>query len=268
MICGIVDIDNFLIKNMNYFRKICYDAIGDMMQRYFIKNNQKEDSLIYITGTDFNHMSFVMRFKLGQQVIVINEDGEEYVTNIIAYKKNLVTLEIIKQLPKKNRTYQVTLAQSLIKKNKFELILQKATELGVTQIIPLKTTNSIVKLDDLSKKQERYESILKEASEQSERNSIPMLLELSDIYSIPFDDFDYVFTAYARNDQMSLKEILQPIEPNKSILILIGPEGGFTEKEITFLKSKSEIVSLGNTILRSETAALYLLSAIRLVLDN
>ncbi|MBI9008813.1 MAG: 16S rRNA (uracil(1498)-N(3))-methyltransferase [Tenericutes bacterium] len=238
------------------------------MQRYFIKDEQINDLLVTISGSDFHHIKNVMRFKVGTNVTVVSYSGKTFLTELITFDKSTVTLKIVEELAVINNTLNITLAQALIKREKFELVLQKASELGVKEIIPLETKHSIIKIDNFDKKKLRYETIVKEAAEQSERNTVPKISEISDIKSLPFEDYDFVLTAYARNEQVSLLEELKQIPSNKSVLLLIGPEGGFDPLEIEFLESKSKLISLGNTILRSETAAIYLISAIRLIWEN
>lgn len=247
--------------------KLCYYLKGEFMQRYFIEENQIKDKSITITNSDMHHMKNVMRFKKGEMVICIT-NTKAYKASIKEYFKNEVELTVVEELESTNNTLNVTLAQSLIKKDKFELVLQKATELGVKEIIPLQAKRSIIKIDNFAKKLIRYNSITKEASEQSERSSLPKITNIQVLEEIDYSSYDYVFTAYARHDQVSLKQVISPLKKTDHILILIGPEGGFTETEINYLKEKTTIVSLGNTILRSETAAIYLLSAIRLMMEN
>ncbi len=238
------------------------------MQRYFIKEEQIKDNSITISDSDFHHIKNVMRFKVGSELVVITYTGKSYLTVLSCFEKNSVILNIKEALKTINNTLNVTLAQALIKRDKFELVLQKTTELGVKEIIPLKTKNSIIKIDNFDKKKLRYETIVKEASEQSERNKVPKIHDLLDIKSLPYENYDYVFTAYARKNSKSLLGEIRTIDSSKSVLVLIGPEGGFDKAEIEYLESRSKIISLGNTILRSETAAIYFLSAIRLIWEN
>ncbi len=238
------------------------------MQRYFIKENQINDSIITISNQDLHHIKNVMRFKIGDSVIVVTDSLKTYLAKISEYNKSSVLLNIIEELDTVDNTLNVTLAQSLIKKDKFELVLQKATELGIKEIIPLQAKRSIIKIDNFEKKLLRYNTITKEASEQSERSSLPIISNIKTIKEIDYSKYDYIFTAYARNELISLNDQLKSIKKTDNILILIGPEGGFDQTEIEYLKEKSNLVSLGNTILRSETAALYLISALRLMMEN
>lgn len=248
--------------------KVCYYFIGGNMQRYFVKDNQIKDNQVLITGNDFHHMKNVMRFKVGQKVNIVTYSGKLFLTQISKFSKNDVDLTIVEELENKNDILNVTIAQALIKKDKFELVLQKTTELGVKKIIPLMTKNSIIKIDNYDKKKVRYQTIVKEASEQSERNFVTEIGNLTSVQDIDFYDYDYVFTAYARQESNSLLKEINSISKDNKVLVLVGPEGGFSNNELEYLESKSKLISLGSTILRSETAAIYIASAFRLIWEN
>ena len=149
-------------------------------------------------------------------------------------------------------------------------VLQKATELGVAKILPIITDYTIIKIKDFTNKKLRYETIVKEASEQCERTVLPEIIEPLNLKNIDFTKYDKVLLAYEReNHEYRLSDALKDVSKTQNIMIIIGPEGGFSEKEIEFLRSKEiQFVSLGKTILRAETAAIYLLSALKLVLEN
>jgi 16S rRNA (uracil1498-N3)-methyltransferase len=210
-----------------------------------------------------------MRFKLGDEIVICNYNNQAFLTKIILLDKKLCKVEIIKELETTENIFNLTIAQSLIKKDNFELVLQKTTELGVKGIIPLQAERSIIKIDDFTKKKERYSLIVKEASEQSERVSVPDIHNLAKIEEINYEDYDYVFLAYAREDKdNSLMKALKELNQNSKVLFLIGPEGGFSKQELEFLKDKAISVSLGNTILRSETASIYVASVFRFLMEN
>lgn len=239
------------------------------MQRYFIENKYFKDNLIRVTDTDFHHIKNVMRLKLGEKVVVVNYDKQVFLTKIIEFNKKDCLLEIVEEIKQKDNSFNLTIAQSLIKKDNFELVLQKTTELGVSKIIPLHTKRSIIKIDDFSKKKQRYETIVKEASEQSERVSLPIISNMMSIKDIDYLIYDLVFVCYARNNETNkLSDYLKYANENTKVLFLVGPEGGFTEDELEYLEDKSQFVSLGKTILRSETAAIYIASVYRYTMEN
>lgn len=238
------------------------------MQRYFVDDNQIKDNRIWMTDGDYHHISHVMRCKRGDELIVTGFSGVSYLTEIVEFTKKEAILQIKKRLETIQTTLNISLAQALIKRDAFELVLQKTTELGVKEIYPLSTRNSIVKIDDFSKKKARYQAIVKEASEQSERDQMPIIHDLHSLQDLPFNQYDIVLIAFAREESRNLNEILSKIHDNQSVLILIGPEGGFTDAEIEYCKSKGTLISLGNTILRSETAAIFAISVFRFLRGN
>jgi len=234
------------------------------MQRYFIETKYFNKNLIEITDKDFHHIKNVMRNKIGDELVVCNYQKQAYRTKIINLQKNAITVEIIENLKLESNTLNLTIAQSLIRKDNFELVLQKATELGVKEIIPLLTDRSIIKVNNQAKKLNRYKLIVKEASEQSERITVPTISDITKLEALQFKNYDLVLVAYAREDKdLRLSNVLKTVDESSNVLALIGPEGGFSSKELDFLQDKAKFISLGNTILRSETAGVYITSAIR-----
>lgn len=239
------------------------------MQRYFIDENQINEQTVIIDNSDVHHIKDVMRFKVTDNIIVNTYEGSVFETEIEKIEKNRVVLRIVKSLVNDYQSLPLDLGVSLIKKDRFELILEKATELGVRKIIPLKTDRSIIKINDLEKKHERFMTIVKEASEQSERTVLPIISDFTDLKSLELDKYDYKLFCYARENNLNIKEELIALKRNHNILILIGPEGDFSQTEISYLLENGfRSVSLGKTILRSETAAIYVVSLIRFLLED
>lgn len=239
------------------------------MQRYFIDENQINEQTVIIDNSDVHHIKDVMRLKVTDNIIVNTYEGSVFETEIEKIEKNRVVLRIVKSLVNDYQSLPLDLGVSLIKKDRFELILEKATELGVRKIIPLKTDRSIIKINDLEKKHERFMTIVKEASEQSERTVLPIISDFTDLKSLELDKYDYKLFCYARENNLNIKEELIALKKNHNILILIGPEGDFSQTEISYLLENGfRSVSLGKTILRSETAAIYVVSLIRFLLED
>lgn len=234
------------------------------MQRYFVEDKYFEGDFVTIENTDYHHIKNVMRLNLEDTIVVCNYSGQTFQAKIIEVLKERVVLKIIEEIIREDNTMNLSIAQALIRKDNFELILQKATELGVREFYPLETIRSIIKIDDFSKKHERYKTIAKEASEQSERTKPTIVKQLSTIYDLPYENYDLVLVAYAREDsEHSLISQIRRVAKTKKVLVLIGPEGGFDDQEIEFLKPNTKFVSLGKTILRSETAAIFVASAFK-----
>lgn len=229
------------------------------MQRYFAKDKIDDELILY--DTDIHHIKNVMRCKVNDQIeVVFNE------TVYICTIKNLTPLVLtIDNIIKENKDLNVelTVAVSLVQEQKFDLIIQKLTELGVTNIIPVKTNRSIVKLDNQreDKKLIRWQNICKEASEQSKRTSIPKIDKILSIKEL-INNNSNVKLICSLNE--NTKDIAKYLDSNpKSILFAIGPEGGFSEDEETYLLNNGfNPVSLGPRVMRVETAAIYVTSII------
>ncbi|MFP4287349.1 MAG: RsmE family RNA methyltransferase [Candidatus Izemoplasmataceae bacterium] len=240
------------------------------MQRYFIENEINQELFDITDSNQCHHIVHVMRMKKGDKIIVCDQGSHCYQVEIIDLNKTKVTCKKLLALPLVKKPYHVTLAQSLIRKDHFELVFQKATELGADTIIPIETKRTIIKTNDktIEQKIKRWESIITEASEQSHRSNKPKIKTLLPLTSIDFKPFDHIFVAYEQEKTLSFKTALKSVKPSAHLLVIIGPEGGFTEDEIAFLNAQGVTsVSLGPRILRSETAAIYALSAISLMLE-
>lgn len=241
------------------------------MQRYFVDEKNWLDQSVVVTGDDVHHIVRVMRQNIGDSVICVHPDGRTAVCAIEHIEKAALTLSIQEwSILNHELPIEVTLVQGLPKGTKLELILQKSTELGVTAIQLFQADRSITKWDTkkASQKLKRYEKILKEASEQSYRNIIPQIMEPApmDILLEKYATFDYVLFAYEeeakRSAHHSLGAILRKIKHGSKIAIFIGPEGGFSEREVKLFNAVNfQSVRLGKRILRTETASLYALSA-------
>ena len=234
------------------------------MQRYFKSTN---DDIFELSNDDSYHIIKVMRNKIGDNLEVVI-DKKLYICEIIKMD-NLVTVKRVEEVECDSELpCYVTIAQSLVKEQKMDLILQKSCELGVSEIIPINATRSIVKLDKKeSKKVERWNKILKEASEQSKRIVVPKVNEIMDIKDLTNLDYDIKILCTVNELSMSLKEVLNKDLSNLKILLVIGPEGGFTDNEEKILIDNGFIsTSFGRRVLRTETASLYALSIINYIL--
>ena len=236
------------------------------MQRYFIDEKCIKDHLIYIDEYNYKHMAKVMRYKNKDQVICILPDHHTYLYGIKDIQEGI--LERISLIEEDHELdVDVTLIYGLPKNDKFEFVLQKATELGVNRIVPFLSNRSIIKTDQktFSKKEERYKKILKEASEQSYRQIIPELTQLIKLKDLSNYLSDINLVAYEEaSKQGEHSQFYESLHSSyQSITIIVGPEGGFDQKEIDYMKSIGiKECSLGKRILRSETAPLYMLAVI------
>ena len=234
------------------------------MQRYFV--DTKED-IFNLSNDDSYHITKVMRNKIGDKIEVVI-DKELYICEIITLDKQVSVKKLEKIEQDSELPCYVTIAQSLVKEQKMDLILQKSCELGVSEIIPINTTRSVVKLDKKeTKKIDRWNKILKEASEQSKRIVIPKVNEILDIKDLSNLDYDIKILCTVNELSTSIKKVLSKDLNGAKIILVIGPEGGFTDKEEEILINSGYIsTSFGNRVLRTETASLYALSIINYIL--
>lgn len=237
------------------------------MQRYFV-DNVSEDKII-ISGSDARHIKTVLRMSVGDQVICV-KDGNSWLCQITGFNDGDVELKTVSEIKATNELpFKVTLVYGLVKNDKFDYVVQKATELGVDKIVPLKMKRSIVKYDDdkAETKVKRWNAIAKEAAEQSHRTQIPQITDIIDLSALKDLKADVKVVAYEDESISPLKgkfkEALKQLKPGNEIVILVGPEGGIDKSEMTVLESCNFTpVSLGSRILRTETAPIFMLSAI------
>lgn len=248
------------------------------MYQFFVEPNQinENDKCVIITGADVNHIKNVLRMKVGEEIAVSNGiDGKEYRCGIVSLGDDSIECELrfVKEdgveLPVK-----VTLFQGLPKADKMELIIQKAVELGVTEIVPVATKRCVVKLDDkkAASKIVRWKSIAEAAAKQSKRGIIP---KVQDVQSFKLalaqaSQMDVRLIPYELESGMErTRELISAIGPGQSVAIFIGPEGGFEEGEIALAKEYGvESITLGRRILRTETAGMTVLAWIGYLLEQ
>ena len=238
------------------------------MQRYFVS---KENENFILSNSDFHHVKDVMRIKNDGQLICVYEN-KSYLCSI-NYFENGYKINVIEEITKDvELNKKVILYQAVIKNDKFDLVIQKATELGVTDIVPTIFSRSVVKVDDSKKdnKLNRYEKIVKEACEQSHRLVLPMIHAYQKVKTIKLDEDTLGLIAYENNgDYSSFKNALLDVDKYNKVAIVIGPEGGFSNDEVDYLvKNGFKNISLGKRILRSETACLDLISIIAFMAER
>ena len=241
------------------------------MQHYFVNPQSYFMDHCIIQGSDVHHLTNVMRHKENDFIVVLNNLGQAYKARIAEIKKDLVVCRFVCEVSLPTPRLNCTIAQAMIKKDRFEEAISRMTEVGVSGIIPMLTERCIIKLDqnDFLKKQERFQTIIKEASEQSERLFMPQLFPIQTLKDIAFADYDVILVAHAREPYLHYHQVLSQLDLSKKILLLIGPEGGFSEKELQFVTQKGAILlHFGHQILRSETAAISFLSVVRYLLEE
>lgn len=228
------------------------------MQRFFLKSESFSGNKIFISNPDIIYqMQRVLRMRNGDKFIALDNSGFEYLCMLEELNKDNAHARITEK--RKNTAeseISLSLYQAMPKKMElFELVLQKGTEIGVSAFVPLITEHT--ERREISKR-ERLEKILREAAEQSERGKIPSLSEPAAFEKAMEENFDGIsIVLHSRGNYPSLTSKLTEIKNAKKCRIFIGPEGGFSEKEIKFAEQKGfNVCSLGPRILRTETAAI------------
>lgn len=245
------------------------------MYRFFVTPDQTKGEYITITGSDVNHIKNVLRMKCGTQITISDGQDKEYYCIIDLIEEDKVLAKIVDMVgASAELPVKITLFQGLPKSDKLELIIQKAVELGVFEVIPVATKRSIVKLDPKKqlKKKERWNNIALSAAKQAKRSVIPEVLNIMTL-SEAFQ--------YAKNLSMNImpyedaqgiahsKEVIDSIYGKESLGIFIGPEGGFDEREVQeAMDMNIEPITLGHRILRTETAGITTLSIIMFSLES
>ena len=252
------------------------------MTRLFLPTEKLASEQITITGDEARYLSLVLRMKPGEQIIIFDGTGYRYICSVVYCHKKEVVIEKIKKEPYSAESpVSITLAQGIPKGDKMDFIVQKSTEMGVKKIIPLITERSQVKHTFRS---ERWRKIALSASQQSGREKIPDIEEpigFKDFFNPPipllskgdeggFLDKNHCGIIFSEEQkEQNLKKILNSFKDTKNIILLIGPEGGFSDTETKMANEKGFMTaSLGPRILRTETAALSAISIIQYELGN
>lgn len=232
------------------------------MQRYFVSD--KINNNFVLKDTDIHHIKNVMRCKVNDKIEVVYE-RRVYVCNIDCLEPLLLSIINIFD-EDRSSLVNLEIAVALVQEQKFDLILQKLTELGVSKIIPVKTERSIVKIDKKKevKKKTRWEMICKEASEQSKRVSIPVVDDIISLKELVNYGSELKLICSLNENTKELDEYLK--FNVKDILFVVGPEGGFSAKEEKFLlENKFMPVTLGKRVMRVETAVMYIASVVNYI---
>ena len=241
------------------------------MQRYFVKGNVSETTHSLVFSKDQVHqLKKVMRVRAGEQFEVVDDSSQLAIVEVSELDPfEVKVVELLEQ--KVELPVSVTIAVGLSKGDKLDWIIQKATELGVSEIIPLSLTRNVVKWtgDKADKKIERLQKIAEEASEQSHRLKVPRVTSVMTLKELAnyTSNFEQKLIAYEESakvgESLQLVKSLQSLQENERVIFVFGPEGGIEEQEVALLEESGYIpCSLGPRILRAETAPLYALAAV------
>lgn len=238
------------------------------MYRFYVSADQLAEKEVFISGGDVNHIKNVLRLEVGDWIVACDGNGTDYVSRIQSICSDEVVASIEKVQPTGTELpVRITLFQGMPKKDKLELIIQKAVELGACEIVPVMTKRTVVKLSEekkINKRLERWQSIAYAAAKQCDRGIIPTVhkpVSYEEALAMA-DQLDYNVIPYELQTGMEeARKIVDQACKQRSLGIFIGPEGGFEPEEVERAMTRSiHPMTLGKRILRTETAGMALLS--------
>lgn len=246
------------------------------MHRFYVEQDLIRDNYISIIGSDVNHIKNVLRLRQGDEIVICNGQGKDYycIINEVSDNEVVAAIDAVKDTAAELKS-RIALFQGLPKKDKFELIIQKAVELGAAEIIPVMTGRVVVKLEDKKKEEkklQRWQAIAMEAAKQSGRGIIPAVRPVHSFFDAikALSRMELALIPYEKATDISItRELLGKIADYSRIGVFIGPEGGFEEEEIKLaMEHNIRPITLGRRILRTETAGLAILSMMMLMLEE
>jgi len=244
------------------------------MYHFFVEEEQVNGENAYISGSDVNHIVNVLRMKIGEELLISVKGDWDYLCKIEEIENDRVNLKVLESMEQRELPIKLTLLQGIPKSDKLEMIIQKAIELGVSEIIPVKTKRVVVKIDEkkVDAKINRWNAIAESAAKQSKRSIVPKVLKPQTVENAleTVKDYGVKLLPYENADGIKkTKDILNSLDSKNNIAVFIGPEGGFEEAEVKkSTDSGFEVITLGKRILRTETAGLALLSNIMIRLEE
>ena len=246
------------------------------MHRFYVNKEQIQLSKITVTGSDVNHIKNVLRMKPGDEIIICDGQGNGCycIINSVCDHEVIADVNYTKDSDSE-LSVRITLFQGLPKSDKMELIIQKAVELGVHEVVPVTMARSVVRITDYKKEEKkllRWQAISENAAKQSGRGIIPMIRPVMSFNEaiVYAKELDWAVLPYENAKGIKdTKEALEKLRDCKTAGIIIGPEGGFEASEVEFaIENNIRPISLGRRILRTETAGFTLLSMILLYLEE
>ena len=236
------------------------------MPRFFIDKTQIHDATVILTGEAAQHISLSLRMAVGEMLTLCDGEGLDYTAKIVSLSRDAVTLTVESSAKSLSEPpYRIRLYQCLPKGDKLETVIQKAVECGVSEIVPVQSSRCIVKwkADDAKKKLVRYNRIAEEAAKQSGRGRIPTVLmpmNYKDALTEMAKD-SLAFLCYENEEGKTLPALLRTLTLPDTVSFLVGPEGGLSPEEVDIAREMGVFsLSLGERILRTETAAPFVLA--------
>lgn len=238
--------------------------------RFYINQINPQSLYVFLEGEEHHHLSHVSRIQPGDKIWLFDSSGKSYLSQVEEVMKAKTKLLLLTEKERDKMKTEITLAQSLVKSKNLEFIIQKSVELGITCFIPVMTSHSVVRMEEkIEKKLARWERIAREAVKQSGNPWVPCISPPLDLKRLVREKNAAVKLLLSENRGKYLREVLTrngkfyKESPPSSVLILIGPEGGWTREEEKFILDNGFLaVSLGKNILRTETAAICSLALI------
>ena len=244
------------------------------MYHFFVEEEQVNGENAYIKGSDVNHIVNVLRMKVGEELLISVKGDWDYLCNIEKTSSDRVDLKVLESMEQRELPVKITLLQGIPKSDKLEMIIQKAIELGVSEIIPVNTKRVVVKIDEkkAEAKVNRWNAIAESAAKQSKRSIVPKVLKPQTVENALETVKDYGVKLLPYENAQGIKKtrnILESLDTKNNIAVFIGPEGGFEETEVKKATDFGfEVITLGKRILRTETAGLALLGNIMIRLEE
>jgi len=236
------------------------------MKRIFLENVTSD--LVTISGDDANHLARSLRARRGDRITAVDGAGNCAVIELIDFDKETIKARRVSEIKKIVVDKKIILADCLPKQNRFDNIIEKATELGVAKIEPLISERTIARPGGLraQSKLERWRKIAKESAEQCAHDTIPEIGEIRELDDwlkeiTPLDEDTLLLFCWENEQERTVREVLHTWKGN--IIVLIGPEGGFSEREVSKIKAAGGVsVTLGKRILKTDTAVISVLAMI------
>ena len=242
------------------------------MQQYFLNEELNINSTYELSKDDSNHIVRIMRKQKNDKVYVVFNKEIKYICTIVDNNVDKVLVTPHEQVDGSNElSTKITVAIPPLKNDKIEYLIQKLTELGVSNILLFNSERNIAKIkkDKVDSKLNRWSKIVKEAAEQSKRNLIPDITYVDSLRDLIIfsEKYNHKVVAYEKEsvneDNINLKNLLHSNLNNKDVIAVFGSEGGLSENEINILtENDCDVIGLGKRILRAETAPLYFVSCV------
>lgn len=237
------------------------------MPHFFVESKNIENNIVKIDDIEnYRHIAKALRIRLGEKLLLIDENQIQYETSVKEVTSKEIFCEVEKSYPsKRDLEFDLYLAQSPLRSDAQLTVMEKATELGIRAVYPVITDNCALNKSMLEKKQEKWQKVMFEACKQCERAIVPTCYEPMSLEAVLEKDFDKVIVFAERSTEITLKQYLiqNPIKKGEKVLAIIGPEGGFSQKEFDYFRGKNlPLVSLGDLILKAETAVIMALGNI------